>query len=91
MDRSDSCSAIGVLLVDDDVLFRTSLAEMLRDDGHVVWDYDAPADVPEPSAGPDPAVLVSDYDMPGKSGIAFADELHARRRLPVLLVRYLTA
>jgi DNA-binding NtrC family response regulator len=86
MDQADNCSAIGILLVDDEASFRTNLAEMLRDDGHVVWDYGTPADIPEPAAKSEVAVLISDYDMPGKTGIALADEFHARRKVPVLLV-----
>ena len=76
-----------ILLVDDEGSFRESLAEMLRDDGHEVFAYAAPAAVPPPSDLDDVGLLVTDYEMPGKNGLALADEFHAHHpAVPVLLV-----
>ncbi|MCC6848031.1 MAG: response regulator [Deltaproteobacteria bacterium] len=87
MDQASGCSEIGVLLVDDEASFRMSLADMLRDDGHVVWDYGTPADIPRQGSEGTVTVVISDYDMPGMTGIALADELHARHReVPVVIV-----
>jgi DNA-binding NtrC family response regulator len=76
-----------ILVVDDEHPFRESLAEMLRDDGHEVLDYSEPADVPELDRLGRIDLLLIDYEMPGKNGLAFADEFHAHRPgVPVLLV-----
>ena len=76
-----------ILVVDDEGAFRESLAEMLRDDGHEVLDYSAPAEVPPLDRLSGIDVVVTDYEMPGKNGLAFADEFHAHRPgVPILLV-----
>lgn len=76
-----------ILVVDDEGSFRESLAEMLRDDGHQVLDYSEPADVPALNRLDGIDVLVTDYEMPGKNGLVFADEFHAHRPgVPILLV-----
>jgi DNA-binding NtrC family response regulator len=76
-----------IVLVDDEGSFRESLAEMLQDDGHQVLAYPAPAAIPalDTLAGVD--VLLTDYEMPGKNGLALADEFHMHHpTTPVLLV-----
>lgn len=76
-----------ILVVDDEQPFRESLAEMLRDDGHVVLDYSQPAEVPPLGGLEGIDLLLTDFDMPGKTGLAFADEFHVQRPdVPVLLV-----
>ena len=76
-----------ILIVDDEGPFRESLAEMLRDDGHEVLDYSDPAHVPPLNRLDGIDLVVTDYEMPGKNGLAFADEFHAQRpTVPVLLV-----
>jgi CheY-like chemotaxis protein len=76
-----------VLLVDDDEVFRRGLADNLRDDGHVVFDYGEPGDVPLLSALDDVTVVVTDYEMPGSDGLSFADRVHAvRPQLPVVML-----
>jgi DNA-binding NtrC family response regulator len=76
-----------ILLVDDEGPFRDSLAELLRDDGHVVLAYSGPAEVPPLGGLERVDLLVTDFDMPGKNGLVFADEFHAHRPgVPVLLV-----
>jgi len=83
----EACRAIGILLLEDEPSLRTGLAQMLRDDGHEVWDYAAPAEVPSLSDLDGVAVAVTDYEMPGKNGLAFADEFHAQHPdVPVLLM-----
>ena len=81
-----SCRAIRVVLVEDEAAFRESLAEMLRDDGHEVLAYAEPASIPPFDSLGRVDLLLTDYDMPGKNGLALADELHAHRpSVPVLL------
>jgi len=80
-------TAARILVVDDEAPFRESVAEMLRDDGHEVLDYPEPAAVPPLSELAGIALLLTDYEMPGKNGLAFADEFHAEcPGVPVLLV-----
>jgi two-component system response regulator GlrR len=76
-----------ILLVDDEMPFRESLAEMLRDDGHQVVECSEPAEVPPLGELDRIDLLLTDYEMPGKNGLAFADEFHAHHPgVPVLLV-----
>ena len=76
-----------VLLIDNDDDFRIGLAENLRDDGYAVDDYSGPAQLPplEQLTGVD--VVVTDYQMPGEDGLAFAERLHrVHPQLPVVIV-----
>jgi DNA-binding NtrC family response regulator len=76
-----------ILVVDDERPFRESLAELLRDDGHDVLEYSRPADVPRLDALDGIGLLLTDYEMPGKNGLTFADEFHAHHPgTPVLLM-----
>lgn len=75
------------MLVDDEPSFRTSLAETLRDDGHPVRDYGAPAEVPALATLDDIAIPITDFEMPGKTGLEVADDFHVHHaEIPVLLV-----
>ncbi len=65
-----------MLLVDPDECFRSGLAENLRDDGHDVREYAAPADVPLLAAVGNIAVAVLDFSMPTDDRLALADALH---------------
>ncbi len=83
---SASCSAIRIVLVEDEAAFRESLAEMLRDDGHEVLAYSEPAGIPPFDLLGRVDLLLTDYEMPGKNGLALADDFHAHRpAVPVLL------
>jgi two-component system, NtrC family, response regulator AtoC len=75
---SRPCNAITVVVVDDDASFRSGVAANLEDDGHAVFEYEDPRDVPSSSL--DAAdLVVSDYQMAGVDGLTFADGIHARR------------
>ena len=88
-----NCSTAGapsnnlcVLLVDDDEVFRRGLADNLREDGHAVFEYAAPDEVPQ-SAFDAVSVVVTDFELPGHDGLGFAEHVHAvQPRLPVVLV-----
>src|SRR5574337_651897 len=70
-------NTLTVLLVDDDETFRRGLADNLRDDGHGVFEYAAPSEVPPlPTLG-EVHVMVTDYEVPDSSGLCFADFVHA--------------
>jgi two-component system nitrogen regulation response regulator GlnG len=87
MDPHSGCNAIGILLLDDERSFRMSLSEMLRDDGHEVREYAAPADLPALATLGRVGILVTDYEMPGKNGLALADDFHTHHpHLPVILI-----
>jgi DNA-binding NtrC family response regulator len=80
------CDTIRILLVEDEGAFRESLAEMLRDDGHEVLTFPDPAAIPPLDSIGTFGLLVTDYDMPGKNGLALADEFHAHHpTTPILL------
>lgn len=76
-----------MLLIDADECFRSGLADNLRDDGHVVREYETPKDVPLLAAAADIAVAIVDYSVPAPDRLALADALHlARPTTPVILV-----
>jgi len=70
------CNAIAVVVVDDDASFRSALAAILEDDGHVVGEYGDLKDVP-PAAMRAAQVVVIDYPMMASDGLSFADSVHA--------------
>lgn len=76
-----------ILLVDDDDDFRMALAGALRDDGYEVVECANPADLPSEDLLNRVELVISDYQMPGKSGLAFADDYHSTRPdTPIILV-----
>ena len=75
-----------ILLVDDEGSFRDSLADMLRDDGHEVLAYEAPAAIPPLDTLVGVELLLTDYEMPQTNGLELADRFHAcHPTVPVLL------
>ncbi len=86
------CGGLSVLLLDDETVFRESLAEALRDDGHVVIDVASPADVPPGQDLGDIGIVITDYEMPIEHGLSFAARFRATRpNLPVILLSTLAA
>lgn len=82
-----TCEPLMVVLVDDDESFRSALAETLREDGHAVLEFASAVDVPSLHTLPAVDVVITDYDMPGKNGLAFADTIHTEHpHVPVILV-----
>ncbi|MEO6029922.1 MAG: response regulator [Candidatus Binatia bacterium] len=82
-----SCEALSIVVVDDELSFRTSLSEMLRDDGHRVLEYGDPATVPETLSLPGLALLVTAYDMPGQNGLVVAEGFRrAHPTVPALIL-----
>lgn len=80
------CSDIKIVLVDDDPLFRTSLAGLLRDDGHELLDFDRPGALPALAALMGVTLLVTDYEMPDQNGLELADAFRvAHPDAPVIL------
>jgi CheY-like chemotaxis protein len=84
---SKPCGEIRIVLVDDDEAFRAGLAGLFRDDGHEVRDFAHPGLVPAFDRLGNVALLVTDLDMPGKTGFRLADEFHAAHPdVPVILI-----
>lgn len=81
------CTHIPILLVDDEDGFRSGLADALRDDGHAVRAYESALQWSPAAPLGDLALLITDYALPGKDGLTFADEFHAaHRQVPIVLV-----
>jgi CheY-like chemotaxis protein len=85
--RSPMAHGRTVLLVDDDALVRGSIAAMLEDLGHTAIEAssgDDALDVLDQTGAVD--LVITDYAMPGMTGVQLAEELRRRRPdLPVLL------
>ena len=72
---------IGLLLVEDDVLVRMTVALMLEDDGFSVVEAASAAEAMRlMQDGLEAAVVVTDIDLgAGPNGLELADQLHAMR------------
>lgn len=76
-----------MLLVDDDEMFREALGELLRADGHEVLSVGSVEDVPSFDRLVEVGLVITDYRLPGQTGIALADALHrSHPMIPILLV-----
>lgn len=71
--HSRPCCELTILVVDDEPSFRQSLAEALRDDGHPVREYPSAIAIPPLDTLPPDAILLTDFEMPGRNGIELAD------------------
>jgi signal transduction histidine kinase len=76
-----------VLLVDDDPLVLASTAAMLEDLGHTVLEAaSGPAAIEMLRAGSQPDLVITDFAMPGMTGLQLAEAVRRLRPgLPVLL------
>lgn len=79
---------VRVLVVEDDWLVRTTVAEMLQLRGHEVFEAGDATRALEILAGQAVDVLVSDVSLPGMSGVELVAE--ARGRFPELAAVYAT-
>jgi DNA-binding NtrC family response regulator len=76
-----------VLLVHDNDLFRTALAESLRDDGHIVLEYAAPLHLPPLPSLPQVHVVITDCEPLDPVGTAFLRAFHTQQPdTPIVLV-----
>ena len=82
------CSAIPVVVVDDDAAFRIGVAANLADDGHPVHQCEDPRDVTRDRLAT-AHILVTDYHLANTDGISFADRVHRTR--PGLVIVLATA
>lgn len=84
------CDRICLLLVEDDVLVRMTVALMLEDDGFSVVEAATAAEAEQlMQSGLDAVVVVTDVDLgAGPSGTELADQL--RRQRPELAIIFIT-
>jgi two-component system C4-dicarboxylate transport response regulator DctD len=76
-----------ILVVDDNDDFRTAFADALRDDGHEVEDLPAAPTGAGMARFGEVGVVVTDYRMPERDGLSFADEFHRLHPdIPVIVV-----
>jgi CheY-like chemotaxis protein len=76
-----------ILLVDDEELVRTGTADMLTDMGHVVRQAASGAQALQMLRDERFDALVSDYLMPGMTGVELLEEVRRQGRdLPALLI-----
>ena len=81
------CAEISVLVLDDDETFRSALAANLREDGHAVFDYRDPREVPAIATLGHVGLVITDYQMLSVNGLTFADAFHkAHKRVPIVMV-----
>ena len=66
-----------IVIADDDADTVTSLAAILRDEGHSVFGTQHPAEVIPEVRRNNPDALILDIDMPGISGYTIAREIRA--------------
>ncbi|GLQ90798.1 nitrogen regulation protein NR(I) [Dyella flagellata] len=76
----------GIWIVDDDRGVRFVLAEALRDAGMEVREFEDTASVRKALREARPALLITDVRMPGESGLALLEELHAQGVGPVIVM-----
>jgi CheY-like chemotaxis protein len=80
---SQATPSATILLVDDDPLIAGSTVALLEDLGHSVVEANSgPEALRHLSAGLEPDLLITDYAMPGMTGLELGQEV--RRRLPDL-------
>jgi DNA-binding NtrC family response regulator len=82
-----ACRGIPILLVDDDSHYRAALADLLRQDGHVVVEVETPLRAPPLEQLGQVCIVIADLEVWGKNGILFADRFHAARPdVPIILL-----
>ncbi|HUI28158.1 MAG TPA: response regulator [Candidatus Kryptonia bacterium] len=73
--------------MDDDDAFRGALADNLQDDGYRVLAFAGVHELPPLADLSYVSAVVTDYDMPGTDGLAFADLFHgAHPSIPIIMV-----
>jgi signal transduction histidine kinase/CheY-like chemotaxis protein len=84
---AQATSSLTILLVDDDPLIAASTAALLEDLGHVVVGTSSGADaLRRLAAGLAPDLVITDFAMPGMTGLELGLEVRRLRpQLPVLL------
>jgi len=86
-EEDEAVSRQCVLLVHDNDLFRTALAESLRDDGHVVLEYAGPLHLPPLPRLPQVHVVMTDCEPRDPVGTAFLRDFHTMHpTTPIVLV-----
>jgi two-component system, chemotaxis family, CheB/CheR fusion protein len=77
IDGGSSLRGVRVLIVDDDAGLREVIAEILAEEGAVVWKSPSAADARGVMTGFKPQVLLSDMAMPGEDGVSLLKGIRA--------------
>ena len=86
--KGRDCRGDSVLLVDDDDAVRATIAEMLSSLGFIVHEASSAEGALEwIQQGGDLDLLITDYSMPGMSGVGLADAVRRQRpKIPVIVI-----
>ena len=80
-------SSLGsILIVDDDVGLRETLADFLEAEGYGTLQAGNPAEARAQMASASPDLLLLDINMPGGDGLSLAAEIRARLSTPIIML-----
>lgn len=75
-----------ILIVDDDVGLRETLADFLEAEGYHTRQAGNPAEARTLMAAGEPDLLLLDINMPGGDGLSLAAEIRARQTTPIIML-----
>jgi DNA-binding NtrC family response regulator len=76
-----------VLLIDQDIQFRSSTSAMLREEGYVVQEHAQSSDVAPLGGMGEVGLVITDHTADKQDGLAFADAFHqAHPSTPIVLL-----
>ena len=82
-----AASSLGsILIVDDDVGLRETLADFLESEGYRTRQAGNPAEARAQMAAESPDLLLLDINMPGGDGLSLAAEIRARLTTPIIML-----
>lgn len=82
-----AASSLGsILIVDDDVGLRETLADFLESEGYSTLQAGNPAEARTQMAAEAPDLLLLDINMPGGDGLSLAAEIRARISTPIIML-----
>lgn len=83
---SAGASLGNILIIDDDVGLRETLADFLDSEGYATRQAGNPAEARAIMAGADADLLLLDINMPGQDGLTFAAEIRSRLSTPIIML-----
>jgi DNA-binding response OmpR family regulator len=83
---SGSTSQGRLLIVDDDVALRETLADFFELEGYEIFQAGNVAEARGRLAGAEPDLLLLDINMPGGDGLTFAAEMRSRSATPIIIL-----
>jgi DNA-binding response OmpR family regulator len=86
VDRSTSADTRRLMLIEDDVGLRTTLAQILRDEGLEVAPHTSGEEALEHFDDHDPDLAIVDVRLPGMSGFDVVGAIRARSDIPIIIL-----